>query len=163
MYSRKKASTKSHRHSSAPDNSSSQHDDVAPKVEFAEHSVGPEEAEAYWAARGESCPNGISAVRSFCRTPELVEFRLPEPGEVSGYPPEGYFRCYEAYLMQCNLWSPIPEIIVQLFDRFKFLIGQVNTCGLQHIVGILVLSSQLGTTLDADHLEALLQPGGIRP
>ncbi|KAG2270965.1 hypothetical protein Bca52824_065520 [Brassica carinata] len=57
MSSRKKASTKSHRDSSAPDNSSSQHDDVAPKVEFAEHSVGPEEAEAYWAARGEVNPS----------------------------------------------------------------------------------------------------------
>ena len=56
MSSRRKASTKSRHDRSVPDSSSSQHNDVAPKVEFAVHSVDPEEADAYWAARGEVKP-----------------------------------------------------------------------------------------------------------
>ena len=109
MSSRRKASTKSRHDHSVPDSSSSQHNDVAPKVEFAAHSVDPEEVDAYWAAIGEvkpprpgtwapppfranhvdgcpskSCPNGLAAIRSFCRVPGLVEFRLPEAGEVVG-------------------------------------------------------------------------------
>ena len=53
MSSKRKASTKSRQDRSVPDRSCSQHNDVAPEVEFAEHSVDPEEADAYWAARGE--------------------------------------------------------------------------------------------------------------
>ena len=60
--------------------------------------------------------------------------------------------------MQCHLWFPIPEIIVQLLNRFNLSISQVNSCGLQHLVGILVLSYELGITLDADHLEAWVEP-----
>ncbi|KAF3602317.1 hypothetical protein F2Q69_00035297 [Brassica cretica] len=107
-----------------------------------------------------SCPNGLATIRSFCRVPELVEFHLPEAGEVAGSPPEGYFTCYEAYLIQCHQWFPIPEVIVRLFDRFKLSVSQINPCGLQHIVGILVLSYELGMTLDVDHLEAMLKPWG---
>uniref|UniRef100_A0A0D3ASG2 Uncharacterized protein n=1 Tax=Brassica oleracea var. oleracea TaxID=109376 RepID=A0A0D3ASG2_BRAOL len=112
MSSRRKASTKSRHDHSVPDSSSSQHNDVAPKVEFAAHSVDPEEVDAYWAAIGEvkpprpgtwapppfranhvdgcpskSCPNGLAAIRSFCRVPGLVEFRLPEAGEVVAFRP----------------------------------------------------------------------------
>ncbi|KAF3529236.1 hypothetical protein DY000_02039904 [Brassica cretica] len=56
MSSRRKASTKSRHDRSVPDSCSSQHNDVAPKVEFAVHSVDPEEADAYWAARGKVKP-----------------------------------------------------------------------------------------------------------
>ncbi|KAF3597843.1 hypothetical protein DY000_02021622 [Brassica cretica] len=105
-----------------------------------------------------SCPNGLTAIRRFCRIPESVEFRLLEGWEVSQFPHEGYFTCYEAYLMQCHLWFPIPELIVQLLNRFNLSISQVNPCGLQHLVGILVLSYELGITLDADLLEALVEP-----
>ena len=107
-----------------------------------------------------SCPNGLAAIRSFCRVPELVEFHLPETGEVAGSPPEGYFMCHETYLMQCHLWFPIPELIVQLLNRFNLSISQVNPCGLQHLIGTLVLSYEMGITLDADQLEALVEPRG---
>ena len=60
--------------------------------------------------------------------------------------------------MQCHLWFPIPEIIVQLLNRFNLSTSQVNPCGLQHLVGILVLSYELGITLNADHLEACVEP-----
>ncbi|KAF3524945.1 hypothetical protein F2Q69_00047648 [Brassica cretica] len=71
-----------------------------------------------------SCPKGLAAIRRFCRILELVEFRLPEAGKVALSPPEGYFTCYEAYLMQCHLWFPIPELIVQLLNRFNLSISQ---------------------------------------
>ncbi|KAF3535939.1 hypothetical protein F2Q69_00022744 [Brassica cretica] len=105
-----------------------QHVDVVPKVEFSAGSIDPEEVNAYWVGRGEvkppvpglwvpspfkanpvagcpsrGCPNGLAAIRRFCRVPELVEFCLPEAGEVALSPPEGNFTCYEAYLMQCHL------------------------------------------------------------
>ncbi|KAF3584981.1 hypothetical protein F2Q69_00030362 [Brassica cretica] len=155
MSSRKKGSTKSRRDRSVPDCSNLQHDDAAPKVEFAEHSVNPEEAEAYWAARGELKPP-----RCGTWAPPLFRADPVEAGEVDGSPPEGYITSYEAYVMQCHLWFPIPGIAVQLFDRYKLPISQVNPFGLQHIVGILVLSYEMGMTLDADHLEAMLQPLG---
>ncbi|KAF3512442.1 hypothetical protein F2Q69_00005882 [Brassica cretica] len=105
-----------------------------------------------------SCSNGLAAVRRVCRIPESVEFRLPEAEEVARDPPEGYFTCYEAYLMLCHLWFPILELIVQLLDCFNLSICQVNPFGLQHLVGILVLSYDLGITLDADHLDAWVEP-----
>ena len=129
MSSSRKSSTKSHHDRSVPDGSSLQHVDVVPKVEFSAGSIDPEEVNAYWVGRGEvkppvpglwvpspfkanpvagcpsrGCPNGLAAIRRFCRVPELVEFRLPEAGEVALSPPEGNFTCYEAYLMQCHLW-----------------------------------------------------------
>ncbi|KAF2564937.1 hypothetical protein F2Q70_00017406 [Brassica cretica] len=135
----RKASTKSHHDRSVPNGCSSQYDNIAPKVEFVEHSIDPEEANAYWVARGNlkpprpgtwhphpfhvdpvegclsrSCPNGLAAIRSFCRVPESVEFHLPVAGEVAESPPDGYFTCFEAYLMQFHLWFPLQEFIPDL-------------------------------------------------
>ncbi|KAG2305276.1 hypothetical protein Bca4012_064338 [Brassica carinata] len=52
MSSRRKTSTKSCHYRSVPDGSSSQHNNVIPKVEFEAHSIDREEIEAYWVARG---------------------------------------------------------------------------------------------------------------
>ncbi|KAG2292979.1 hypothetical protein Bca52824_039648 [Brassica carinata] len=87
----------SRRDRSVPDGSSLQHVGVVPKVEFPADSIDPEEIDAYWMARGEvkpplpvlwvpppfktnpvagcpsrSCPNGLAAIRRFCRIPESV-------------------------------------------------------------------------------------------
>ncbi|CDY15025.1 BnaCnng04280D [Brassica napus] len=159
MSSRRRASAKAHPKRFVPDGSSSQYSDVEPKEECMAHSVDPEEANAYLAARGkvnaprpktwvpppfcantvagcpnQSCPNELDAIRSFCNVSELVEFRLQELGK-----------------------SPT---IVRLFNRFELSIGQVNPCGLQHLVEILVLSYERGMTLDVNHLEGLLMPRG---
>ncbi|KAG2270531.1 hypothetical protein Bca52824_065086 [Brassica carinata] len=164
MLSKRKSSTKSRCDRSVPNGSSSQHVSVVPKVEFSADSIDPEEMDAYWTARGEvkppiavlwapppfktnpmagypsrSCPNGLAAIRRFCRIPESVEFRIPEGGEHAQSPPEGYFTCYEVYLMQCHLCFPIQELIVQLLNRFNLSISQVNPCVLHHLVGILHL------------------------
>uniref|UniRef100_A0A0D3BV64 Uncharacterized protein n=1 Tax=Brassica oleracea var. oleracea TaxID=109376 RepID=A0A0D3BV64_BRAOL len=129
MSSRSKTSNKSHCDHFASDGSSSQHENVVPKVEFTEHPIDPEEVKKYWAAMGHvefptpgichprpvdncpsrSCPNGLDALRSF------AEF-----------------------------WT----------------IGQVSPRGLQHVVGILVLSYERGLPLDVDHLEGMLMPVG---
>ncbi|KAF2588317.1 hypothetical protein F2Q70_00038552 [Brassica cretica] len=159
MTSRRKTSNKSRSDRSASDVPSSQHDNVVPKVEFVEYSIDPEEVKGYWAAMGHvelpkpviwhpsrfrvnpvddcpsmSCLNGLDAIRSFCRVSESVEFCLPVAGEVAESPPDGYFTCFEPYLMQCHLWFPLPEADVQLFSRFGLAIGQVSPRGLQHVV-----------------------------
>ncbi|KAF2559815.1 hypothetical protein F2Q68_00016895 [Brassica cretica] len=120
MTSRRKSSSKSRRGRSVPDGSSLQHENIAPKVEFSDHSIDPEEIDAYWTASGEpknpthgtwrtapfranpmegcpsrSCPNGLDAIRSFCKFMESVEFRLPVAGEFAESPPNGYFTCFE--------------------------------------------------------------------
>ncbi|KAF3543445.1 hypothetical protein DY000_02007319 [Brassica cretica] len=180
---KRKSSTKSRRGHSVPEGSSSQHVGVVPTVEFPAEPVDPEDVDAWRTAiekvkppvpvvwvpppfktnpvagcPSRSCPNGLAAIRRFCKIPKSVEFRLPKGGEVVQSPPEGYFTCYETYLMQCHLWFPIPEPIVQLLSRFNLSISQVNLCGLQHLIGTLVLSYKLGITLDADYLEALVEP-----
>ncbi|KAF2612104.1 hypothetical protein F2Q70_00011388 [Brassica cretica] len=152
MSSKRKSSTKSRHDRSVPDGSSSQHDDFVPKVEFSADSIDPQEIDLYWAARGEvkppvpglwvpsplktnlvagcpskSCPNGLAAIRHFCRVPKSVEFRLPEMGK---------------------LHVILPKAILRATKRSR--------CS--HLVGILVLSYELGITLDADHLEAWVEP-----
>ncbi|KAF3485896.1 hypothetical protein F2Q69_00054815 [Brassica cretica] len=63
--------------------------------------------------------------------------------------------------MQCHLWFPIPELIVQLLNRFNLSISQVNPCGLQHIIGILVPSYELGITLELTTSKLWLRPDGM--
>ncbi|KAF3585938.1 hypothetical protein F2Q69_00029177 [Brassica cretica] len=153
MLSKRKSSTKSRCDRSVPNGSSSQHVSVVPKVEFSADSINPEEMDAYWTARGEvkppiavlwapprfktnpmagypsrSCPNGLAAIRRFCRILESVEFCIPEGGELAQSPPEGYFTCYELI--------------------HAFYITFLESCTLY----------ELGITLDAYHLEALVEP-----
>ncbi|KAL0722981.1 hypothetical protein Bca4012_037580 [Brassica carinata] len=167
---------------------SSQFNDAVPKVEFEIPSVDPEDAAAYWEACGglkparaglwtpppfipnheadcpsKSCSNGLTSIRYFCRVPESVHFCLPEPGEDASSPPEGYFTCFEVYLMQCRLWFPIPEVAVRLLSFYGLSIGQIYPCGLQHILGLLVLSYKLGTPLNVNHLRAMHSPCGTSP
>ncbi|KAL0722990.1 hypothetical protein Bca4012_037589 [Brassica carinata] len=150
MSSRRKASNKSRRDCFVSGSSSSQFNNDMLKVEFEIPSVDPEDEERYWEANG-----GTKLPR-----PGILEFRLPEAEEVARSPPEDYFACFEAYLMQCHLSFPIPEVIAKLLSGFRLSIGQIYPCGLQHIVGILVLSYELGVTLDVSHLEAMLRPSG---
>ncbi|KAF2598716.1 hypothetical protein F2Q68_00010411 [Brassica cretica] len=149
------ASSKSRCDRSVPDGSNSQHENIASKVEFSDHSIDPEEVDAYWTARGKpkyprpgiwrtasfhanpvvgcpsrSCPNGLDAIWSFCKVPELVEFRLPIAGEVAESPSDSYFTCFKVYLMQCHLWFPVSETIVRLFSRFGLGFSQIKPCTL---------------------------------
>uniref|UniRef100_A0A0D3ATC4 Uncharacterized protein n=1 Tax=Brassica oleracea var. oleracea TaxID=109376 RepID=A0A0D3ATC4_BRAOL len=78
----------------------------------------------------------LKTARSFCRISDAVEFRIPCRGESADNPPEGYFTCYESFLVS---------------------ISQLNPTSFQHLIGVVILSYEHGLSLTADHFEAIFR------
>uniref|UniRef100_A0A0D3CQS4 Uncharacterized protein n=1 Tax=Brassica oleracea var. oleracea TaxID=109376 RepID=A0A0D3CQS4_BRAOL len=98
-------------------------------------------------------PDYLTTLRDFYQIPSGVVFRIPSGNESAKNPPEGFFTCYEAFLVYYHMWFPIPGIIVRALRHFGLSISQLCIPALQHWLGVLILSYKLEMDLNPGDFE----------
>ncbi|KAF2590307.1 hypothetical protein F2Q70_00039517 [Brassica cretica] len=175
MSSRKRPSKRNSSSHSSPGDSSA-NEVIAPKEEF---EVEEEAKDAYYKAlcgspppsqdipirkrpmrspnapltSSMASPDYLTTLRDFYQIPSGVVFRIPSGNENAKNPPEGFFTCYEAFLVYCRMWFPIPGTIVRPLHHFGLSISQLSVPALQHWVGVLISSYELGMDLNPGDFE----------
>ncbi|KAF2577376.1 hypothetical protein F2Q68_00006566 [Brassica cretica] len=149
MSSRKGSSKRnSSSHSSSGD--SSANEVIAPKEEF--------EVEPVRSPNAPLTPSMVSldyltTLRDFYQIPGGVVFRIPSGNESAKNPLECFFTCYEAFLVYFRMWFPIPGTIVRALHHFGLSISHLSFSALQHWLGVLILSYELGMDLNPGDFE----------
>uniref|UniRef100_A0A0D3D7M3 Uncharacterized protein n=1 Tax=Brassica oleracea var. oleracea TaxID=109376 RepID=A0A0D3D7M3_BRAOL len=105
-------------------------------------------------------PDYLTTLRDFYQIPSGVVFRIPSGNESAKNPPEGFFTCYEAFLVYCRMWFPIPGTIVRALPYFRLSISQLSVPALQHWLGVLIASYDLGMDLNPDDFEGFWSTRG---
>ncbi|KAF3502809.1 hypothetical protein F2Q69_00042319 [Brassica cretica] len=98
-------------------------------------------------------PDYLMTHRDFYQIPSGVVFWIPSGNESAKNPPKGFFTCYEAVLGYCRMWFPIPGTIVRALRHFGLSISQLSVPALQHWLGVLILSYELGMDLNPGDFE----------
>ncbi|KAF3549368.1 hypothetical protein DY000_02004190 [Brassica cretica] len=108
---------------------------LVPKIEFVPHSVDPAENETWWVA----CYGSITP-------PKEKSFPIMNRRPIEEGAPSSEFL-------------EIMRSFYQILDavEFQVAISQLNPLGIQHLIGVLILSYEHGLSLTVDHFEALLR------
>uniref|UniRef100_A0A0D3AR30 Uncharacterized protein n=1 Tax=Brassica oleracea var. oleracea TaxID=109376 RepID=A0A0D3AR30_BRAOL len=162
----RKGSSKRNSSSHSTSGDSSANEVITPKEEF---EVEEEAKDAYYKAlcgspppsqdipipkRPVRSPNApLTTLRDFYQIPSGVVFRIPSGNESAKNPPEGFFTCYEAFLVYCRMWFPIPGSIVCVLRHFGLSISQLSVPALQRWLGMLISSYELGMDLNPGDFE----------
>ncbi|KAG2330163.1 hypothetical protein Bca52824_001343 [Brassica carinata] len=144
MTSRKRSSTKQ----SPPQSSSGNpcaDEDVVPKEEF---EVEQEEKEAFWEALCSSIPPPPEV---FYPVSPAMQPDATLPSRTS---PVNLKTLREFYRVPREVVFRIPAI-VRALDRFKLSISHLNAAALQNLLGVLILSYELGMDLSPGDFEGL--------
>ncbi|KAF3557536.1 hypothetical protein F2Q69_00013731 [Brassica cretica] len=95
----------------------------------------------------------LTTLRDFYQIPSGVVFWIPSGNESAKNPPEDFFTYYEAFLVYCRMWFPIPGTIVRALRHFWLSISQLSVPALLHWLGVLILSYELGMDLNPGDFE----------
>ncbi|XP_019091860.1 PREDICTED: uncharacterized protein At3g60930, chloroplastic-like isoform X1 [Camelina sativa] len=89
----------------------------------------------------------------WCKMPEGLVFRVPEPHERPWTPPAGFIALYEHYFTDCGLWFPLPEFLTCYCARRKIAISQLSVGGIRNAAGLAILGTDCGVEVDVHFLE----------
>ncbi|CAE6126431.1 unnamed protein product [Arabidopsis arenosa] len=73
-----------------------------------------------------------------------ITFIIPDPNDRPWNPPKGYICLYEAYFRKCQLWFPIPSLLVSYAHRQKLAISQLTPAAICNFVADLVFGAKEG-------------------